>query len=79
MEGNYLKMIDTFFYCKASKKWTWKISKGETKHEIYFILTNKLKTVKNVAVLNTLKSSDHRMVRYKVTLDLKRKREIFQN
>ena len=39
-----------------------------------FILTNKLKTVKNVALSNRLKIRDYKMVKYKETLDLKRKR-----
>ena len=33
-EGNDLKMMNTFFYCKASKKWTWKSLYGETNNEI---------------------------------------------
>ena len=45
---------------------------GETKTEIDFIFPTKLNTVKNVAVLNKLKSGDHRMGRCKVTVDLER-------
>ena len=40
---------------------------------IDFIPTNKLNSVKNVVVLNRLKSSGHKMVRCKVTLDLREK------
>ena len=42
--------MNTFFDRKGSKKCTWKSPNGETKNEIRFILTNKLNTVKNVAV-----------------------------
>ena len=35
---------------------TWKSQYGETKNENNFIFTNKLKTLKNVAVLDKLKS-----------------------
>ena len=47
---------------------------AKTNNETYFILTNKLNTVKNEAVWNKLKSSEHRMVKCKVMLDLKRER-----
>ena len=46
-----LKIMDTFFYIKESKKWTWKSSNNETRSEIDFILTNKLNTVKNITFL----------------------------
>ena len=73
-------IMKPFFYCKASKKWTWKSLNGETKNErlhSYYKKKNynKLNTVKNVTVLNKLKSSDHRKVRCKVMLYLKRERE----
>ena len=46
---------------------------------ISFLLTNKLNTVDNVAVLNKSKSSDYMMMRCKITLDLtERKREVIQ-
>ena len=32
-DKNNLKMINTFFDCKASKKWTWKSLNGEIKNE----------------------------------------------
>ena len=47
-EKNNLKIINTFFNRKASKKW--KSLNGEIKNEINFILTNRLNTVRNVAV-----------------------------
>ena len=50
-------------------------SNSETKNEIDCFLIKKLKTEKNLAVLDKLKSSDHRIVRCKVMLGLKRERE----
>ena len=55
-ERNNLKIMNTFFDHKVSKKWTWKSPNSETKNEIDFILTDKLNTVRNVAALNKLKS-----------------------
>ena len=48
---------------------------GETKNGIDFIPGNKVNTVKNVAVLNKLKSSNHRMLRCTLMLDIQRERE----
>ena len=64
--------MNKFYNSKANKEWTWD---SETKNEIYIILIIKLNKVKNVAVLNKFKSSDHSIVRCKVTLNLKRVRE----
>ena len=74
-EENNLKMMNIFFDRKASMKWTWKSLNCETKNEISFIHTNKFNTVMNVTVLNKSKLSDHKIVRCKVMLDLKRERE----
>ena len=43
-----------------------------TRNEIDSILINKLNTVKNLVLLIKLKSNDHMMVKYKVTLGLMR-------
>ena len=51
-ERNNLKIMNTFFDHKVSKKWMWKRQNGKTKNEIDFILTYKLNSVKNVAVFN---------------------------
>ena len=74
-EKNNLKIMNTFFLKKINRKWTWRSPNGETKNEIDFILSDKKHIIKDVTVLNKLKSSDHRMVRCKVKLDLKRERE----
>ena len=67
--------MNTLFDSKVIKKWTSKNPNSVTKNEINLILNNKLNTVKNVAVINTSKSKDHKIVRCKVTLDLKREKE----
>ena len=47
--------MNTFFYCKASKKWIRKGSNGEIKYEMNLFPTKKLNILKNVAILNQLK------------------------
>ena len=74
-ERNRLNIMNTFFQKRESRKWTWRGPNGTTKNEIDFILTDKPKIVKDVSVLNKVNTgSDHRMVRCKVTLDLKQER-----
>ena len=77
-ERNNSRIMNAFFDRKTNKKWTWEIPNGETKEDIYSILTNELNTVKNVAILNTLKSSDHKMEEFKVTLDLRQRGKLFR-
>ena len=74
-ERNNLKIMNTFFNKKENRKWTWRSPNGETKNEIDFILSEKASIIKDVTVLNKLKSSDHRMVRCRIDLDLKKERE----
>ena len=74
-QNTNLNIMNTFFYRKSSKTWILKSLNGKAKHKINFNLTNKLNTVKNAAVLSKLRSSNHKMVRCKSTLDLKRERD----
>ena len=67
-EKNYSKQMNTLFDCNAIKKWTWKTPNNKSNDAVSVIFTIKLSTVKNEAVLNKLKSSDHRMVKCKVRL-----------
>ena len=71
---NNLKIMNTFFKKRASRKWTWRGPNGEVKNEIDFILSGRIDVVKDVSVINKLKSSDHRMVRCKVSLNLTKER-----
>ncbi|WP_265430092.1 RNA-directed DNA polymerase, partial [Klebsiella pneumoniae] len=48
---------------------------GVTKSEIDFILSDKPGIIQDVEVLGRIRSSDHRMVRCKIKLDLKRERQ----
>ena len=65
-EKNNLKVVNTFFQHMVNKMWTWKSLNGETKNEMYFIVTNRLLKENNVVVFNKFKSTDHRMVRWKI-------------
>ncbi len=67
---NNLKIANTFFNKKISRKWTWGSLGGRTKNEIDPVLTDKLDMIKDVGVLSTfLFSSDHRPVRCKIRYD----------
>ena len=74
-ETHSLKIANTFYKKKESRKWTWVGPNGETKNEIDFILTDRLDTVKDITVLNKVKGSDHRFVRGRIGINLKRERE----
>ncbi len=49
-EDNNLKMSNTFYKKKLSKKWTWQSLDGKTKNEIDYCLVNDMNTVKDVSV-----------------------------
>lgn len=65
---NKLSILNSFFKKKKSKKWTWISPNGVYKNEIDFILSNNIKTFKNVSIVQNLNfNSDHRMVRATLT------------
>ncbi|MEE4247402.1 MAG: reverse transcriptase domain-containing protein [Kangiellaceae bacterium] len=73
-----LRIDNTHFKKKKSRKWTWRSPNGETKNEIDYILSNK-NIVLNVDVIQRVNvGSDHRMVRGKIRLNtrLERKRMV---
>lgn len=74
-ERNNLRVRNPSFCKRKNRKWAWKSSDGVTKGEIDFILSDKLFIVKDVEVLGKIESSDNIMVRCKIKLDLKRKRQ----
>lgn len=74
-ETHSLKIANTFYKKKESRKWTWIGPNGETKNEIDFILTDRLDTVKDITVLNKVRGSDHRFVRGRIGINLRRERE----
>ncbi|ELT97455.1 hypothetical protein CAPTEDRAFT_193412 [Capitella teleta] len=59
-----LKITNTYFEKKSSRKWTWRSPNGETKNQIDFIMTNKKDIILNTEVIQRLNTgSDHRLVR----------------
>ncbi len=54
-ENNNLKIANTFYKKKESKKWTWRSPDGMTKKEIEFILRNDMRVVKDVKCITNLK------------------------
>ncbi|XP_044759008.1 craniofacial development protein 2-like [Coccinella septempunctata] len=72
---NNLFLMNSFFYKKLNRRWTWKSPDGRTKNEIDYIITDNKNTVKDVSVLNKFfTGSDHRIVRAKIVLNLKKER-----
>lgn len=70
-----LHAMNSFFKKKQSRKWTWRSPDGNTKNEIDFIITDKKEIVHDVTALNKCSvGSDHRLVRARVVLNLKRER-----
>lgn len=71
-----LYVINTFFKKKANRKWTWSSPDGRTKNEVDFIVGNRKDIFQDINVLNRFSTgSDHRMVRAKIRINLKRERE----
>lgn len=67
--SQHLKIINTYFKKKASKKWTWRSPDGSVKNEIDFILSETVTNIKNIEVLNKFCfDSDHRLLRLTVEI-----------
>lgn len=63
--------IANMWYNKKNR-WTWRSPGDRTFHEIDYILTDRISTIKDVTVLNRVNAgSDHRMVRCRVQLNTK--------
>ncbi|KAJ8724843.1 hypothetical protein PYW07_015801 [Mythimna separata] len=59
-----LRIMNSFFKKRKSKKWTWMSPNGKDKNEIDFILSRKKHTFRDVDVVNKINfNTDHRMVR----------------
>lgn len=70
-----LYIMNTFFKKPPNRKWTWASPDGVTRNEIDYILSNRKETVQDVSVLNKFSvGSDHRAVRGKVVINVKRER-----
>lgn len=70
-----LCMMNSFFSKKPQRKWTWISPDGSAKNELDFIITNQKEIIKDIEVLNRFSTgSDHRPIRAKVRLNVKRER-----
>uniref|UniRef100_A0A6P7GZ09 Uncharacterized protein LOC114348256 n=1 Tax=Diabrotica virgifera virgifera TaxID=50390 RepID=A0A6P7GZ09_DIAVI len=67
--------MNSFFKKKKHRRWTWESPDGKTRNEIDYFLTNKEELFKDVNVLNQFNtSSDHRLVRAKITISIEKER-----
>lgn len=73
-ERNRLRIMNKFFRKRENRKWTWKGTNSETKDDIDYILTGTPSVLHNVQVIGRVKTSDHRMVRSRIHLDLGKER-----
>lgn len=70
-----LYIMNTFFSKKPQRRWTWRSPDGSVKNEIDYIISDKKHIVKDVSVLNRFSTStDHRMVRAKIKINIKQER-----
>ena len=70
-----LKIANTHYKKRKSRKWTWRSPNGETKNEIDYILANK-NIVQNVDVVQRVNiGSDHRMVRSTIKMNVRFERQ----
>ena len=74
LEKNLFQM-NSFFYKKDHRRWTWRSPDGKTKNEIDFMITDKKQIFRNVTVLNQFSTgSDHRMLKASIETDLGKER-----
>ena len=75
-EQNSLYVMNTTFKKRAERKWTWKSPDWSTKKEYDLILPSRRQPVNDVHTLTCFNAgSDHRMVRSKVMLNLRKERQ----
>ena len=69
-------IMNTLFQKKIERRWTWRSPDGETKNEIYYIMTDKPNMITDVRVINSINiGSDHRMLVSNIRLDTKAERK----
>lgn len=66
--------MNTYFYKRKNRKPTWKSPYKRTKNKIDFIISDNQNIVQDEEVLSKICSSDHRIVRCKVRMNLKSER-----
>lgn len=75
IQQHELLALNSFFNKKPQNKWTWISPDGKHKNEIDYCFTNNRKIVQDLSVLNNFTTgSDHRMIRAKVALNIKKER-----
>ena len=74
-ERHSLKIVNTLFKKRPSRRWTWISPNSETKNEIDYILTDKPRIFTDLSIVNKFNTgSDHRMVRGKARINTKLER-----
>ena len=69
-----LRIDNTFFQKRKSRKWTWESPNGRVKNEIDFIMSNR-NFVQNVDTVQRVNiGSDHRLIRCRISLNTKLER-----
>ena len=69
------KITNTQFQKNAGTRWTWRSPDGQTKNEIYYIMSDKPIMVTVVTDINRINiGSDHRMVMGSITLNTRAER-----
>lgn len=67
-----LLVLNSFFRKSPQRKWTWRGPNGVTKNEIDYIISNDMRNISDVSVLNNFNTgSDHRLVRTTVNVKLR--------
>ncbi|XP_013384095.1 craniofacial development protein 2-like [Lingula anatina] len=74
--ANNLKIMNTIYKKKISRRWTWQSPDGCTRNEIDYIMTNRPNIFTDVKVLNRLDAgSDHRAVMGVIRINVRKDRQ----
>ncbi|XP_013408096.1 craniofacial development protein 2-like isoform X1 [Lingula anatina] len=74
--ANNLKIMNTVYKKKISRRWTWQSPDGCTRNEIDYIMTNRPNIFTDVKVLNRLNAgSDHRAVMGVIRINVRKDRQ----
>ena len=77
---NKLKIMNTYYKKRSSRRWTWQSPDGNTKNEIDYIITNRVTIFRDVRIINRLNiGSDHRTLMGDIEMDIKRERRKLMN
>ncbi|XP_023931700.1 uncharacterized protein LOC106162426 [Lingula anatina] len=74
--ANNLKIMNTVYKKKISRRWTWQSPDGCTRNEIDYIMTNRPNIFTDVKVLNRLDAgSDHRAIMGVIRINVRKDRQ----